>query len=98
MNPKLSKMARAGLRWNRDELSRRCGVSVVSLCHFESGYYIKQETLNKILKVFEDEGVEFFENEDRICVSIPTGNEEPAGVKKYANASSIARRKNKNVS
>lgn len=87
-----AKMARAGLKWTRDKLSEECGVSTVTISHFECGYYIKKEAVERIRRAFEGAGVELVSLSGRVSVSLPDICKNEPYEKKYISASMMARK------
>ncbi|WP_247874284.1 helix-turn-helix transcriptional regulator [Azospirillum sp. TSH58] len=53
------RMARAALDWTADELAARAGVAVNTIRRMEKGHGALQETVLKIQRTFEAEGLEF---------------------------------------
>jgi transcriptional regulator with XRE-family HTH domain len=53
------RMARAALSWTADTLAEKAGVAVNTVRRFENGADALGETLTKIQRTFEAEGVEF---------------------------------------
>lgn len=53
------KMARAALDWSVRELAKRAGVTANTISRYENGSDALNETLMKLRRVFEAEGVVF---------------------------------------
>lgn len=59
------RAARALLDWSRDDLIAKSGVSPSALLRLENGLAdSRSSTLNKIVKVLTDEGIEFISQPD----------------------------------
>jgi transcriptional regulator with XRE-family HTH domain len=63
-----SRAARAALGWSLLDLANRTGLHVNTLAKFEGGNDAKRSTMEKLLKEFAKEGMEF---PDRRTIRLP---------------------------
>jgi transcriptional regulator with XRE-family HTH domain len=62
LTPDQCRMARAALKWSREDLAKRSGVAAVTIKGFELlGADSKFSTLNKLQRALEAAGVEFID-------------------------------------
>nr|WP_306839073.1 helix-turn-helix transcriptional regulator [Neorhizobium huautlense] len=59
MNSVQCRLARTALNWNSDRLAEFANVSTQTVKRFERGEELRQSTVAKIQKAFEDAGIEF---------------------------------------
>lgn len=65
-------MARAALNWSLEEAAAAAGVSRRTVLRFERDHRdIKPELIRAICSAFEDAGVRFIDEADRIGVTVP---------------------------
>lgn len=71
INYKQCKAARMLLDWNQEELCKRAGITKSTIGDFERGARnLRIETMQKVVGVFEDEGIRFEGEEGRILVEL----------------------------
>lgn len=70
LRPEQSRMARAALNWSLEEAADAAGVSRRTVLRFERDHRdIKPELIQAIRRAFEDAGVRFIDEADRIGVT-----------------------------
>ena len=72
--PEQSRMARAALNWSLEEAAEAAGVSRRTVLRFERDHRdIKPELVQPLRRAFENAGVRFISETDRIGVTAPAG-------------------------
>jgi transcriptional regulator with XRE-family HTH domain len=75
INYKQCKAARMLLDWNQEELCKRAGITKSTIGDFERGARnLRIETMQKVVGVFEDKGIRFEGEGDRIMVELNPKN------------------------
>ena len=75
INYKQCKAARMLLDWNQDNLCKRAGITKSTIGDFERGARnLRIETMQKLVGVFENEGIRFESEGDRILVELNPKN------------------------
>ena len=75
INDKQCKAARALLDWNQDILCEKVGVAKSTIGDFERGVRnLRIETMQKLVGVFEENGIRFESEGDRILVELNPEN------------------------
>lgn len=75
INYKQCKDARALLDWSQEDLSQRAEVAKATIGDFERGARnLRIETMQKVVGVFEDEGIRFEGEGNRILVELNPKN------------------------
>lgn len=59
MNAVQCKMARTALGWGVIDLAKAAGVSTQTIVRLEKGDDLRESTRDKIIRAFENEGIEF---------------------------------------
>ena len=71
INYKQCKAARMLLDWNQDNLCKRAGITKSTIGDFERGARnLRIEIMQKVVGVFEDEGIRFEGEKGRILVEL----------------------------
>ena len=71
INYKQCKAARMLLDWNQEELCKRAGITKSTIGDFERGARnLRMETMQKVVGVFEDEGIRFEGEKGRMLVEL----------------------------
>lgn len=71
INYKQCKAARALLDWSQEDLSQKAEVAKATIGDFERGARnLRIETMQKVVGVFEDEGIRFEGEGNRILVEL----------------------------
>lgn len=75
INYKQCKAARMLLDWNQEELCKRAGITKSTIGDFERGARnLRIETMQKVVGVFENEGIRFESEGSRILVELNPKN------------------------
>jgi len=75
INYKQCKAARMLLDWNQGELCKRAGITKSTIGDFERGARnLRIETMQKVVGVFENEGIRFESEGSRILVELNPKN------------------------
>ena len=75
INYKQCKAARALLDWSQEDLSQRAEVAKATIGDFERGARnLRIETMQKVVGVFEENGIRFESEGDRILVELNPKN------------------------
>lgn len=75
INYKQCKAARALLDWSQEDLSQRAEVAKATIGDFERGARnLRIETMQKVVGVFEDEGIRFEGEKGRVLVELVERN------------------------
>ena len=71
INYKQCKAARMLLDWNQEELCKRAGIAKATVGDFERGdRNLRIETMQKVVGVFEDNGIRFESDKGSILVEL----------------------------
>jgi transcriptional regulator with XRE-family HTH domain len=71
-------MARAALQWSLEEAAEAAGISRRTVLRFERDHRdIKPDLIQAIRRAFEEAGVRFIEEADRIGLTAPAGRPRP---------------------
>jgi len=73
MDPKQSRMARAGLGWRAADLAEAAGVGSATVARFELGQTVDEVSIAKMRAALEQAGAHFSERKDRVSVAVPKG-------------------------
>ena len=75
INYKQCKAARMLLDWNQEELCKKAGITKSTIGDFERGARnLRIETMQKVVGVFENEGIRFEGEKERILVEFNPKN------------------------
>ena len=68
------RMARAGLQWTVEELSKKTHVGRVTITRYENGANSTPATRAVLRRTFEEAGVEFYEDYGVLIPNVSNGN------------------------
>jgi transcriptional regulator with XRE-family HTH domain len=71
MDPKQSRMARAGLGWRAADLAEAAGIGSATVARFELGRPVDEASILKMRKAFEAAEVDLFVRSGKIGVGVP---------------------------
>lgn len=71
MDPKQSRMARAGLGWRAADLAAAAGVGSATVARFELGQTVDSASIEKMRSALENAGASFAESKGLVGVRIP---------------------------
>jgi transcriptional regulator with XRE-family HTH domain len=75
INYKQCKAARMLLDWNQEDLCKKAGIAKATVGDFERGARnLRIETMQKVVGVFEDNGIRFESEKGRILVELNPKN------------------------
>ncbi|MDA0902283.1 MAG: helix-turn-helix transcriptional regulator [Proteobacteria bacterium] len=71
----MCKVARAFLEWSQEDLCKRAGVAKATIGDFERGARnLRIETMQKVVLVFQNEGIRFEDKDGKISVGLKLEN------------------------
>jgi transcriptional regulator with XRE-family HTH domain len=73
MTPEQCRMARGALRWSIRDLSEKTGVHRSTINRFESDENVLHGNVLALEAAMRAAGVEFFEDDGRVCVRLKDG-------------------------
>jgi transcriptional regulator with XRE-family HTH domain len=73
MDPKQSRMARAGIGWRAADLAKAAGVGSATVARFELGQTVDEASIAKMRAALERAGADFTEQKGRVVVAVPKG-------------------------
>jgi len=70
MNPKQSRMARAGLGWRASDLAAAAGVGTATVARFELGETVAEKSIAAMRGALETAGAEFIDQNGRTGATV----------------------------
>lgn len=71
MDPKQSRMARAGLGWRAADLAKAAGIGSATVARFELGRPVDDASVAKMRMALEHAGADLFQRKGKIGVAVP---------------------------
>lgn len=71
MDPKQSRMARAGLGWRAADLAKAAGIGSATVARFELGSPVDETSVVKMRAALEKAGADLFQRKGKIGVAVP---------------------------
>ena len=71
MDPKQSRMARAGLGWRAADLAEAAGIGSATVARFELGRPVEESSVAKMRSALEAAGAGFTHRKGKVGVAVP---------------------------